>query len=62
MKLYIGGSISGIGTFVLTYFLLNMIWVFVEVTMYGEPRPKNEDTVMLFIFSLLYTAEALRGG
>ena len=62
MKVWLNSEIHGVLTFIATYWFLNVIWVFIEKWLHGETRPSTEDSIMLFIFSLIYTIEVMGKG
>lgn len=60
MKVWLNNEMHGVLTLIANFLFLNLIWLFIEKLMYGEPKPNTEDSIMLFIFSLMYTMEVFR--
>ena len=60
MKVWLNNEMHGVLTFIANFLFLNFIWVFIEKLLHGESKPSTEDSIMLFIFSLMYTMEVLR--
>lgn len=59
MEVYINNELNIALTFIATVILYSLIWYIVELFMIGKTNENVVDTVMVLIFSALYTLSKL---
>lgn len=59
MQVWIEGALNAPLTFLFNFIVLDYIWKTIEYVIHGETQPSTEDSIMLIIFCLIYTVEAM---